>query len=99
MTETEVRLLLSELVGGSASVDEVLARLKQGPLRTEQLSFATLDHHRSLRQVLGEVVFGEGKTAEQVVHIAEKLAAGERVAVPPPPTVADGLRETAARTE
>ena len=41
----------------------------------EELGFATIDHHRALRQGFPEVIFGAGKTAEQVVAIAERIAA------------------------
>jgi NCAIR mutase (PurE)-related protein len=41
----------------------------------ESLGFATIDHHRALRAGYPEVVFGEGKTAEQVLLICERLAA------------------------
>ena len=40
----------------------------------EDLGFAKVDHHRALRQGFPEVVFGHGKTVEQVVGIAERLA-------------------------
>src|SRR5205823_6611970 len=40
----------------------------------ESLDFATIDHHRALRQGFPEVIYGEGKTAEQIVQIAERLA-------------------------
>jgi NCAIR mutase (PurE)-related protein len=49
--------------------------LKDGPLRQDELSFATLDHHRHLRQGLAEVVYGEGKTIEEVLEIARRLSA------------------------
>ena len=41
----------------------------------EDLPFAQIDHHRALRQGYPEVVFGEGKTAEQALQICERLAA------------------------
>jgi NCAIR mutase (PurE)-related protein len=40
----------------------------------EELGFAKLDHHRALRRGFPEVVFGPGKTAEQVALIVERLA-------------------------
>lgn len=42
----------------------------------DSLSFATIDHHRALRQGHPEVVFGAGKTTEQLLSIAERLNAG-----------------------
>jgi NCAIR mutase (PurE)-related protein len=41
----------------------------------EDLGFAKVDHHRSLRTGLPEVIFGQGKTAEQIIEIARTLAA------------------------
>lgn len=41
---------------------------------SESLSFATIDHHRSIRQGFPEVVFGSGKSPFQIVTIAERLA-------------------------
>jgi NCAIR mutase (PurE)-related protein len=41
----------------------------------EELPFASVDHHRALRQGFPEVVFGQGKTPEQVVAIAERIVA------------------------
>jgi NCAIR mutase (PurE)-related protein len=41
---------------------------------SESLGFATIDHHRSLRQGFPEVIFGAGKTADQIVAIAERIA-------------------------
>ena len=40
----------------------------------EELGFAKLDHHRALRRGFPEVVFGPGKTAEQIALIVERLA-------------------------
>jgi len=54
-------------------VDEALSRLRRLPY--EDLGFALVDHHRALRKGFPEVVLGEGKTAEQVAAIAERLAA------------------------
>ncbi|MDQ6831247.1 MAG: nickel pincer cofactor biosynthesis protein LarB [Gemmatimonadota bacterium] len=42
---------------------------------TESLAFATIDHQRALRQGYPEVIFGQGKTADQIVDIAARLAA------------------------
>ena len=74
MDERALRRLLSRLKVGKASLDEAVAALKGAPY--ESLGgFATLDHHRTLRVGMPEVVFAEGKTAAQVVSIARRLAA------------------------
>lgn len=72
--------MLESLQGGALSVDEALARLRDLPY--EDMGFATLDHHRSLRTGYPEVIFGLGKTPEQIAAIAERLAAqNERLLV------------------
>jgi hypothetical protein len=74
MDERALRRLLSRLKDGKASLDEAVAALKGAPY--ESLGgFATLDHHRTLRVGMPEVVFAEGKAAAQVVSIARRLAA------------------------
>lgn len=50
--------------------------LQSAPFRTTQLPFAELDHHRSLRQGIGEVVYGESKTVEQIISITGHLSHG-----------------------
>lgn len=75
MRSEDIKALLQAVAEGSVAVDEALTRLKDGPLRQDELSFATLDHHRHLRQGLAEVVYGEGKTLEEVMEIAHRLAA------------------------
>ena len=49
-------------------LDEVLSQLRGLPY--QDLDFAKVDHHRSIRKGFPEVVFGEGKTVEQIVSIA-----------------------------
>ena len=60
MRRERVRDLLSRVADGSVPVDSALASLAQEP--TESLGFATIDHHRALRQGFPEVVYGAGKT-------------------------------------
>ncbi len=72
--------LLAAVQRGTCPVEEALERLRDLPF--EDLGFARLDHHRSLRTGLPEVVFGQGKTPEQVAAIAERLvAAGSPVLI------------------
>ncbi|NNM06645.1 MAG: 1-(5-phosphoribosyl)-5-amino-4-imidazole-carboxylate carboxylase, partial [Gemmatimonadetes bacterium] len=58
MTPEEIRALLKGVADGSVELESALERLKDGPLRQDELAFATLDHHRHLRQGLAEVVYG-----------------------------------------
>jgi pyridinium-3,5-biscarboxylic acid mononucleotide synthase len=73
MDKEAIRGLLQELAMGRVDVDGALARLRGMPY--EDLGFAKVDHHRSLRGGAAEAVFCPGKTVEQVVAIAERLAA------------------------
>ena len=65
--------MLQEVRAGEVSPEEALDALRDLPY--EDLGFAKLDHHRDLRTGFPEVVLGEGKTPEQIVEIAERLAA------------------------
>ena len=72
MRRERVRDLLTRVADGSARVDEALDVLSAEP--SESLGFATIDHHRALRQGFPEVVYGAGKTVAQVVAIASRIA-------------------------
>ena len=63
--------LLRDVRQGRVSVEQALERLRSLPY--EDLGFASLDHHRSLRQGFPEVVLCEGKSTAQVVAIARAL--------------------------
>ena len=73
MRRERVRDLLAGVADGSVPVSTALDALAAEPL--ESLGFATIDHHRALRQGFPEVIFGGGKTTEQVVAIATQIAA------------------------
>jgi NCAIR mutase (PurE)-related protein len=45
----------------------------------EDIDYAHIDHHRSLRKGFPEVIFGEGKSAEQIIGIMKKMAVQELV--------------------
>ncbi len=74
MDERAVRALLARVRRGAVSVDRAVERLKGLPYE-EVGGFANVDHHRTLRVGMPEVVFAEGKTAAQVAAIARRLAA------------------------
>jgi NCAIR mutase (PurE)-related protein len=69
----QLEALLADVAAGRLAPPAALERLRQLPF--EELPFATIDHHRALRQGQPEVVFCEGKTVEQVVAICERLEA------------------------
>jgi pyridinium-3,5-biscarboxylic acid mononucleotide synthase len=72
MRRARVRDLLSQVAEGTLAVDGALDSLALEP--TESLGFATIDHHRALRQGFPEVVYGAGKTPDQIVGIAGRIA-------------------------
>ncbi len=71
MTAERLRRLLKEVAGGKTSVDEALRKMRSLPF--ESLGMANVDHHRSIRQGIPEVILGEGKTAAQIVAIARSM--------------------------
>lgn len=80
MTPERLRALLAEVATGAVTPGDAEQRLGWAPF--EDLSFASVDHHRALRQGFPEVIFGQGKTPAQVVAIAERIAGrGEGVLV------------------
>jgi len=71
MTETDLLQLLEEVRSGGLAPRKAMERLKLLPF--EDLDFAKVDHHRTLRQGFAEVVFGKGKTSAQVAEIVAAL--------------------------
>ncbi len=94
MQGTWLRSLLESVQKGDASVEHALDRLRDFPY--EDLGFARLDNHRSLRTGFPEVVFCPGKTCDQIVHIVDRLRAAEGrvIASRVSPEVAQLLLET-----
>ena len=66
-----MRNLLEQVRSGSVDVTAALERFRHLPF--EDLGYAKLDHHRALRHGITEVVFGLGKTPEQVEAITTRL--------------------------
>jgi NCAIR mutase (PurE)-related protein len=71
MNERDVRKFLDEVKRGHVTVDSAVERLRQLPF--EDLGFAKIDHHRTLRQGYPEVVFAPGKTPKQVTEIVRGM--------------------------
>ena len=71
MTEDQIRKILEQHKSGDLSSDEALSRLRTLPF--EDLGFANIDHHRTLRQGFPEVIFGMGKTVDQVARIVDSM--------------------------
>jgi pyridinium-3,5-biscarboxylic acid mononucleotide synthase len=71
MDSRELEELLKRVRDGVATPEEALIRLRDLPY--EDLGFAKVDHHRALRRGFPEVVFGAGKTDEQIARIVMSL--------------------------
>lgn len=65
---TDIRTLLESVSAGTVSVDDALLKLKTKPF--EDIGYAKVDMHRKLRQGTAEVIYGAGKTPEQISGIA-----------------------------
>ena len=68
----QIEKILQDFKRGKIGLEEALTSLKLFPY--EDLGFAKIDHHRRLRKGFPEVIFGTGKSAEQVISIAERMA-------------------------
>ncbi|OUQ25991.1 1-(5-phosphoribosyl)-5-amino-4-imidazole-carboxylate carboxylase [Flavonifractor sp. An135] len=64
----EILNLLRQVAGGTVAPEEALLSLKEKPF--EDLGYAKVDLHRGVRQGAAEVIYGVGKTAEQIAGIS-----------------------------
>ena len=71
MNQLELLKLLESVKAGKLAPANALERLKHLPF--EDLGFAKVDHHRALRQGFAEVIFGKGKTPQQVAEIVKAI--------------------------
>src|SRR5579883_3089563 len=71
MDSKHLRQLLQDVQSGGVDVDAALERMRHMPF--EDIGFAKVDHHRALRHGMPEVIFGKGKTGEQITAIATRL--------------------------
>lgn len=67
-----LRELLKSVASGCLSVDEAVSKLEHLPF--EDLAYARVDHHRSLRKGFPEVIFGQGKSPEHILGIMNAIA-------------------------
>lgn len=74
---SEIKKILHMVKSGEMSVDDAMLKIKLDPF--EDLGYAKIDHHRKIRQGNAEVIYGAGKTAEQILGIAQAMReAGEK---------------------
>jgi NCAIR mutase (PurE)-related protein len=71
MNREQVLELLELVKGGEIPPKDALLRFQTTPL--EELDYATIDYHRELRQGNGEVIYGQGKTPEQIKGIVSNM--------------------------
>jgi pyridinium-3,5-biscarboxylic acid mononucleotide synthase len=71
MTEKRIREILDAVASGKTGADAAFAALKDLPF--EDLGFAKLDSHRTMRRGVPEVVFGENKTVDQIAAIGRRI--------------------------
>ena len=72
----DIREMLKKVAAGELSVDNAVLELKKKPFTAagyDDLGFAKLDTHRKLRQGAAEVIYGAGKTPEQIAGIVEAM--------------------------
>ena len=77
MNPHTLQKLLESVADGRTSVGQAQEDLVH--LAMEDIQYAHIDHHRSLRKGFPEVIFGEGKTAAQIMGILDKMSAQEQV--------------------
>ena len=66
-----IKQILENVQSGILSVEDAVLRLKKAPF--EDIGYAKVDYHRALRQGVAEVIYGAGKTPEQIVGIVDAL--------------------------
>jgi NCAIR mutase (PurE)-related protein len=71
MDQNNIRDLLENVKNGTIDLEQAVLELKKAPF--EDLGYARPDHHRAIRQGRAEVIYGQGKTKEQILGIAENL--------------------------
>ena len=76
MSEKTAKILKS-LKAGRISVNKALSSLKEMPYK--DIGFAKIDNHRALRRGFPEVVFGKGKTVDQIVEISKRILAHDGI--------------------
>ena len=68
---SDMRKLLEQVKDGSVSVDDAMLKLKISPF--EDIGYAKVDLHRRIRQGAAEVIYGAGKTPEQILGIMQTM--------------------------
>ena len=75
MNDTDIYELLDKVSKQEMSIDDAVLKLRKEPF--EDMGYAKIDTHRGIRQGYAEVIYGEGKSAEQIVGICDKMLQAE----------------------
>jgi hypothetical protein len=67
----EIKHILKAIEQGELTAEAAILKLKMQPY--EDIGYAKIDHHRTLRQGVAEVIYGAGKTAEQISGIVDRM--------------------------
>lgn len=70
---TEIKQILTAVQSGTMAVDDALLKLKTAPYA--DIGYARVDLHRKVRQGVSEVIYGAGKTPEQIIGIMQTMCA------------------------
>ena len=99
MDVQQLQQLLEQVRSGERAVNDALEDLRDLPF--EDLDYAKVDHHRGVRQGAPEVIFGKGKTVDQVAGIAAALLRkpGNLLLTRATPSMAERVRELAPEAE
>ena len=68
---SSIKKILEDVRSGNLSVDAAALKLKIAPF--EDIGYAKVDHHRALRQGIAEIIYGAGKTSEQIIGIVDSM--------------------------
>ena len=71
MNDTDIYELLDKVSKQEMCIDDAVLKLRKEPF--EDMGYAKIDTHRGIRQGYAEVIYGEGKSAEQIVGICDKM--------------------------
>ena len=77
MNAETLKRLLNRVAQGDMPVEQAFKKMSQPPV--EDIGYAHIDHHRSIRKGFPEVIFGQGKTADQIIGIIKRMLSREHV--------------------
>ena len=66
-----VKQILKNVQNGTLSVEDAVLKLKKSPF--QDIGYAKVDSHRALRQGVAEIIYGAGKTPEQIIGIVDTM--------------------------